>query len=201
MSYILDALKKSDQQRQRGVTPTLPVTQAVAAPPRQTTYYGLFAAVLLLAGIIIGWLRPWQTEPPAKELDAAKLAAPLAPLPAPVVQELPNIKAAARLDASKPELPVSNQAPSAAPVAAPVAASGVAAIAMTELPAAIQQELPAMAIQLHAYASNPADRLVSINSHMLGEGGTLAPGLRLEQITPDGMIFSFKGYRFQRGVH
>jgi hypothetical protein len=35
---------------------------------------------------------------------------------------------------------------------------------------------------------------------MLQEGEDLAPGIRLEQITPDGMIFSYKGYRFRRGV-
>jgi hypothetical protein len=35
---------------------------------------------------------------------------------------------------------------------------------------------------------------------MLHEGEYVASGLRLEQITPDGMIFSYKGYRFSRGV-
>jgi len=71
---------------------------------------------------------------------------------------------------------------------------------MAELPLPIQQEIPAMTIQLHAYSGNPSERLVSINSRMLREGGSLTPDLRLEQITPDGMIFSYKGYRFQRGV-
>ena len=197
MSYILDALKKSDQQRKQGMAPTLPATQAEAVRPIQTTYYGLLAAVLLLAGIIIGWLRPWEApvqQPLAATSPAPLPAAPPAAAPLPVVQVLPNSKAAARPDAPKSGLQATDQAHSAP---APVAA----AVAMAELPAAIQQEIPAMAIQLHAYASNPADRLVSINSHMLGEGATLAPGLRLEQITPDGMIFSFKGYRFQRGVH
>jgi hypothetical protein len=28
----------------------------------------------------------------------------------------------------------------------------------------------------------------------------LMSGLQLEQITPDGMIFSYKGYRFKRGI-
>jgi hypothetical protein len=32
------------------------------------------------------------------------------------------------------------------------------------------------------------------------EGGYLTPGLMLEQITPDGMIFSYKGYRFRHGL-
>lgn len=74
------------------------------------------------------------------------------------------------------------------------------AIPMAELPRTIQQEIPALTIQLHAYSGNPAERLVSINSRMLREGGFLTPDLRLEQITPDGMIFNYKGYRFLRGV-
>ena len=69
-----------------------------------------------------------------------------------------------------------------------------------ELPLSIQREIPAMAIQLHAYARKPAERLVSINSIRLREGGQLMAGLRLEEITPDGMIFSYRGYRFRRGI-
>ncbi|WP_161626934.1 general secretion pathway protein GspB [Sulfuricella denitrificans] len=73
-------------------------------------------------------------------------------------------------------------------------------VPMAELPLPIQQEIPAMTIPLHAYSSKPRDRLVSINDRMLREGESLTPGLRLEQITKDGLIFSYKGYRFQRGV-
>lgn len=46
--------------------------------------------------------------------------------------------------------------------------------------------------------ANPRNRLVDINDRLLREGMTVAPGLTLEQITPDGMIFSYKGYRFSR---
>jgi hypothetical protein len=62
MSYILDALRKSDQQRRRGAAPTLPLGQATAVAPKQPALliYGLLAAVLLGAGMAIGWLRPWQ---------------------------------------------------------------------------------------------------------------------------------------------
>jgi hypothetical protein len=35
---------------------------------------------------------------------------------------------------------------------------------------------------------------------MLREGEHVVPGLKLEQITPDGMIFGYKGYSFRRGV-
>src|SRR5450759_3157014 len=76
MSYILEALKKSDQQRQLGATPTLQATQVTVPAPKRPLfiYYGLLAAVLLGAGIMIGWLRPWQPElpPPVTEPLAAK---------------------------------------------------------------------------------------------------------------------------------
>ena len=71
---------------------------------------------------------------------------------------------------------------------------------MADLPLAIQQELPALSISVHAYSSNVADRMVGINGHLLHEGDAVAPGLTLEQITPAGMILSYKGYIFRRGV-
>ena len=74
-------------------------------------------------------------------------------------------------------------------------------MAMNDLPVAIQQELPPMSISVHAYAAKPAERLVGINNRLLREGDEVAPGLRLEQITPGGMVLGYKGYSFRRGVH
>ena len=127
MSYILDALKKSDQQRQRGATPTLLAAQVTVAAPKRPLfmYYGLLAVVLLGAGIAIGWLRPWQAEQPAPAAEsiAAKPSIPIpqqaapAPLPEPpemarkAAQELPApnsapaVQPAPRVDAMKPETP------------------------------------------------------------------------------------------------
>ncbi len=83
---------------------------------------------------------------------------------------------------------------------AAAAAPAASVISMTELPLAIQQELPSMSVSVHAYSGKPAERLVDINGHLLHEGEDVAPGLRLEQITPEGMILSYKGYTFSRGV-
>ena len=71
---------------------------------------------------------------------------------------------------------------------------------MGELPLSIRHELPSMQISVHLYSTNPKNSFVNINNQMLQEGEALAPGIRLEQITPDGMILSYKGYRFRRGV-
>jgi general secretion pathway protein B len=71
---------------------------------------------------------------------------------------------------------------------------------MAELPVPMQDQIPKMSISVHAYSARPADRLVGINGRLLREGDYPAPDLRLEQITPDGMILSYKGYRFRHGI-
>jgi general secretion pathway protein B len=202
MSYILEALKKSDQQRQRGTTPTLQAAQlTVLAPQRpMSVYYGLFALVLLAtgitSGITIGWLRPWQ--PQSMPVKTETVAPPQQAAPAlPVTPDTSGDTAQSYRSARIAAEPVA-----AAPVRDKPAsvAQDNQAIPLSEFPPHIQHEIPAMEVQLHAYASVPGERLVSINSIRLREGGSLMAGLRLEQITPDGMIFSYKGYRFRRGV-
>ena len=240
MSYILDALKKSDQQRQRGAAPTLQAAQVTVAAPKRPLfiYYGLLAAVLLGAGIMIGWLRPWQPEQPPPETEPIAAKSPIsnsqqatpAPLTAPpempgkTAQEFPAanlaragqpVPVAGAMKPNNPALDSATTPSSGTPSAAapipdktmpekPASLVGVAqeqkAIPMDELPLQIRQEIPAMTVQLHAYSSNPSERLVYINSIRLLEGGSLTLGLRLEQITPDGMIFSYKGYRFKRSI-
>ncbi len=255
MSYILDALRKSDQLRRRNAAPTLLLGQVTAAAPKQPALlaYGLLAFVLLGAGIAIGWLRPWQpdtvvpapmtgtakppepgksprstlqpdTAPlPVPELHSQNSAPATQALPVPAPAQLPTPAAApvhARATAavrggttgderpSAPAAGVSTKA--AAPVQEPALSTkrSAAAVApapsvmsMAELPLAIQQELPPMSVSVHAYSGRPADRLVGINNRLLHEGENVAPGLMLEQITPDGMILSYKGYTFRRGVH
>lgn len=222
MSYILDALKKSDQQRQRGATPTLPEAPVTVAAPKQTlfAYYGLLAVVLLGAGITIGWLRPWQAEQPAHATESGAASSPISNQVAPTslldppevtktAQATPNAtpvaQASRRVDAIQPGIP----APVSGGVHTPMPETPASpvdtvqeqkAIPLAELPLTIQQEIPVMTVQLHSYSSKAMNRIVSINSRMLHEGESLMPGLRLEQVTPDGVIFSYKGYRFQHGI-
>jgi general secretion pathway protein B len=235
MSYILDALRKSDQQRKRGAAPALLAGQAAAVPKQPPLLsYGLLAVALLGAGMLIGWLRPWQADqaPPGRtEIVAAKplepmprqaAPAPVAMVPEPQLQNAAPLAPAARAPQHVPAKPhpaaraksetaiASLAAGSGAAGKAPVQRQGAgtaadagraqAVISMAELPLSIQQELPAMTITVHAYSGNPRDRLVGINNRMLHEGDEAAPGLKLEQITPDGMIFGYKGYSFRRGV-
>ena len=212
MSYILDALRKSDQQRQRGAAPTLLTAQESAAEPRQFAYltYGLIVAVLVGAGIVIGWLHPWLSEPPAGEIIPAKRleSSPRRSTPAPVTAARPAPSLSYAQTRGMPPKAVATAATVALPpVPEKTVTTGLTdpaqelrVMTLGELPLSILQELPGMQISLHLHSTKPENRFVSINNQMLQEGAYPAPGLRLEQITTDGMVFSYKGYRFRRGV-
>ena len=204
MSYILDALKKSDQQRQRGTTPTLPPAQATVTAPKQSSsvYFGVLAAVLLCAGVAIGWLHPWQAEQPVRA--AEHFAARPAITNTSQTALMPRPDQPAMAEKPEQKLPAPNPAPvfsAKEPASTAIADQEQKAPPFAELPLAIQQELPDIRIQLHSYSNKSINSIVSINSRMMKEGDSLAPGLRLEQITPDGVILSYKGYRFQHGIY
>lgn len=71
---------------------------------------------------------------------------------------------------------------------------------LKELPASLQQNLPDFSISTHLYAADTTSRMVRINGQMLREGQHLSADLKLEEIMPDGVIFSFQNYRFRVGL-
>lgn len=210
MSYILDALKKSDQQRQLAKAPTLLSTHATpaAAASRRVGMNLLWPVVLLGIGLLIGWWHPWQTEAPVvvQPVDTV--------IPPPATARLPQVFPAAPPASRRNETPVAptatdNSAAKATTTASPVASAPQTAsepppetplLQLHELPPEVRQSLPAIMIAFHQYASQPGGSRVMINNSVLHAGDAIAPGLKLEQITADGVILSYQGYRFQRGV-
>lgn len=217
MSYILDALKKSEQERQRGSVPDLLTVQAeiVQSPRRSFPWaYLIAAAVLLNAGIAVWWLLP------------APAGRPEVPAAAPVQQQASGLKEERQLKAAEQPLPEgetkqpkkeaaphqadrtalpSNPAPeptkaerpavSSEPVSIPPADPG-RIYNLKELPAALQKGLPKFGLSAFMYASDPALRMVRINDQMMREGQELSPGLRLQEITAEGVVMTSQGYQF-----
>ena len=95
MSFILDALKKSESERQRRSGPAL--FEVRVAPPR--TRFGVWAIVLgsLLAinFIVVGWLLLRRSAAPQNPVTAAASAPTVGPAPSPAtVTTAPSIPAA-----------------------------------------------------------------------------------------------------------
>jgi hypothetical protein len=88
-----------------------------------------------------------------------------------------------------------------APKPAPIQNTANQPPRLMELPLAIQTEIPKLAVAMHMYSDKPSRRLVSVNNKPLREGDELSPGLRLLEIKPDGLIFSYRGHQFKQGIN
>jgi general secretion pathway protein B len=154
--------------------------------------------------------RPVESKPSASvprstpTTSARTVTSPKAPQPKASAKApgSPAARESAAKGGNSPKVAAQSPPDSSAPASsidAESSESGV--IAFNELPASIRQELGGMTVAVHMYSAKPADRFVSINDRPLHEGDEINPGLTLDKITYDGMILSYKGYRFKKGIN
>jgi len=224
MSFILDALKKSESDRQRQSGPAL--YEVKVAPPRGGLPPWAIAVVILLAiNLGIGlWMllrhprASAATEsaaaaaPAAASLPAPTAALPVtaptvataAPAPAPSIstQPAPVTAGGAGTDDSHAEsLTPEDFAPASEPAGSALGGhvrrgTGAGVPLYQDAAATPGTQIPQLRLDLHAYAARPQDRFVMINMHKVREGDTLPEGVRVDSITPDGAILSYKGSSF-----
>lgn len=110
MSYILDAIKKSDQQRDLGTAPSVHALHEpvmLEEPPRRPLWlYGLAAILLLNAGGIGWWL--WQGTPaktPVAQTPASEIVAKAAPQTTPAPPPPPQASKIEQPPTVKPSMP------------------------------------------------------------------------------------------------
>ena len=219
MSYILEALKKAQAERQLGELPTIhaPQLQAGAASHagllRKPLWLALGATALLALGGSAALL--WRTAPSATTASQAGTATPVALAPAPVLSaplQAPPAKpvvpaapppmpvpAVAVVSAAMPPAPPpASVAPVAPPVEPPALAVGdETALNLRDLPEPIQRQIPPLVLGGYMYSKNPADRLLLIDKVLRHEGEEVAPGVVLEKLLPKAAQFTFKGYRYR----
>ncbi|SFX60787.1 general secretion pathway protein GspB [Azotobacter vinelandii] len=91
MSYILEALKRSERARRQGEAPLLDSPPPLLAAPREgagrrlPAYLPPALGLLTLIGAVLGWWRPWQDEPALRAAPSAAAAprSPASPLAGP----------------------------------------------------------------------------------------------------------------------
>ena len=214
MSYILDALRKADAQRERDpargihaqpVTLSLPADHSGPGGRPWLVGIALVVSAALLAAAM--WGLEWFGRPQAPVLAAATAPA-LASVArtAPASTPLPPSPATEVLPAAPPTptpsaVPPARESPKvAATVTAYPTAPAVSApdrlLSLAELPADVQRELPKLTITGGVYSPTPAQRLLIVNGQVLNEGAEAAPGVLLEQIRPKTAVLNFRGYRY-----
>ncbi|MNG24445.1 hypothetical protein D3C84_1091680 [compost metagenome] len=58
-----------------------------------------------------------------------------------------------------------------------------------------------MAFTAHIYSADPAARFIRVSGRTLHEGDQLSADLHLQQITRDGIVFSYRGDKFWFGFN
>ena len=222
MSYILDALKKADAQRERDPArgihaqpAPLPTLQQPGIGRRPWFWAAAAAGIAVLA--IAGWFHsqdaaqvqraPVATSDVASPRSSgvpAAAPAPLgttAPAPAPVgAAPAPEPVADAVLP---PPAPVAPAAVAAAPVpppaaARPLAPPAAAPVAAGEPPIGngMPADAPKLAISGGVYSANRAQRMLIVNGQVVNEGADLGGGIVLEEIRPKAAVLRFRGGRY-----
>ena len=225
MSYILDALRKSEQERQPG-TPARPggPVHNVSLPWRGgwLLVIGIILLLFLLAAAVVFWHSTVSrisseaavavTSPSVAPTAAPPAAEPVAVAPPPVtaVKREPPVRDLA--EQTQVPVPVTSKKPSTAPrhkVAAikqrPASqVDGPAVLLETDNTPLLQQmspemqrAIPPMAVTIHVYSPQESQRILFINNREYHMGSLIEGGARVEAIVPDGAVLSYQGERFK----
>jgi general secretion pathway protein B len=205
MSYILDALRKADAERERDPARGIhaqPVPLP-AASEGSSPLQRVLAAVAVVGIAAVATVLLWPAAPVPAPVPVVQVPPPPAPVPLPVapaqaVQPPPppaEEKVASVQAAAKPA-PKPQAVASTVPVAATPAAAPNRVVAVNELPADVQRELPKLPITGGVYSENAAQRMLIVSGQVMNEGAELAPGLVLEQIRAKSAVMRFRGWRY-----
>lgn len=225
MSFILDALKKSEREREQlaqGVQPNVVYRRVQSQPLWIFVVIGLLLANMML--VVVMWLR--NDHPQSVPLITVNNAAPAAPTTVlPASNAAPTLSANGELrslqDEAQPEDQTAAILANANPPAGPpmvrqidpqnaetdkiVAGDNVSndprksdAIIPTldGLGGNAALNLPPLHLDIHVYSVSNAERFVFINMRKYTEGQTLKEGPLLEHITADGAILKYGNQQF-----
>ena len=205
MSFILDALRKSENERREQAPPALAATPQAVPKQKRTIWLPILVIVLTVNVIVFGTIFLTRDEP---------LPAAAAPLTA-TEPEVRSLRKEVIVDVST-EKPVNTPAVTT-PITTPAtAAVSTTPVGVTPKPAmasseTIQERLPSlgqmkasglvsvtyMHIDMHVYAGDAEKRFVFINMKKYREGDQLLEGPTIEEITPEGVVMVQQGNRFR----
>ena len=101
-------------------------------------------------------------------------------------------------DSQAPELPVRPKPEPVSTTTGNNSAAGryPAPIDYWELPDSIRADVPEIKFSVLVYANQPDSRFVLVDGQRLGEGDSFQEGLVVEEIRRDGVVFSYRRYKF-----
>jgi general secretion pathway protein B len=216
MSYILEALKKSENERSRDKIPGLGADHSRHYSVREErrppiVKWVLVSIALSSVFLCLGW---WLFQgkqsveivdqplvaliTPASLPVTTDIIEPVSPKPQTSVQEQiykKNDKDDAPVVASlSVPLPVESVESDAVPDPVP---EDIDILLLEELPEAIRDKIPSLSFAGHVYAIERSQRMIMINMHVVREGAMVEPDLILEEIEENGVILRYGEVTFR----
>ncbi len=210
MSFILDALRKSEHERQRSEVPGLSQVP-LATPQPQLPRWALAVIGMLVAAVLVLGGAWWQSTGGPADSTAPTVERSVersVELPPPSLRSaVPQQAAPSRSLSQNPD--AASLASAAAPSSDAAETGAPAVVALPPLdsradtalptPAALAAEgvlLPRLRLELHAFSAQPRERFVFINGRKYVEGERLVEGPQLVAIEPTGAVLMHAGRRF-----
>ncbi|MDJ0812678.1 MAG: general secretion pathway protein GspB [Woeseiaceae bacterium] len=222
MSFILDALRKSEAERQQQAGGEFSNVPSSSGDDQSPKWLWMLALLLLVnIAVLLGILLRPDAAPEA-ETPAATAPASSAPVASMPIETAPAETPPAEAATAQPEAPVEpsfedrvaqaiEDQPPPEPVdddaAAPVASDPAPAIVapspdqerlqtLDELRLAGAVQLPELHLDIHVFAEQPAERFVFINMNKHREGSRLDEGPVVVEITSAGVVLQHQGRTF-----
>jgi general secretion pathway protein B len=203
MSFILDALKKSETERQHQAGGEFSNVPSSSGEQQSFKWLWILGLLLLVnVAVLLGiLLRPG----PVAEEPVPPQQAPLEqPAPEPAKAAAPSFEeqiAEAKQNQPAPEPTADEPAAAAAGVAQPPAEQPAPSSqrrlrTIDELRLDGSLQLPELHLDIHVYADDPAERFVFINMKKHRENSQLPEGPVVAEITNDGVVLEHRGLTF-----
>ncbi len=198
MSFILDALKKSETERQQQNTPgiaSIPHRGKDQAPSKWLWLaLGLLVINLAVVAGIFLWPEPQTEETVSIAVEPQNESASFSDMVSeakrvqPVVPETEAVVSTEQAPAQPVNAPSINR-----PTPGSVSHSFET---FNDLRAKGEITLPDLHLDVHVFAGTPADRFVFVNTVKYKENAVLSEGPRVVEITPEGVLLEHQNKTF-----
>jgi hypothetical protein len=185
VSFILDALRKSESERRREAPPGLAHLPSAVPRSHAPPWVWIVMSILVvgLLGLTALWWQSTQTGPRSGiEASGAAIESPRPSAPATESRALPT-SGVSQPNGRAASVPIDSPDPaSSLPTVAEVRALGLA--------------LPELNLQLISYSENASQRFVFINGFRYGQGQRVQNGPLIVSISADRVVLQQQGRDF-----
>jgi general secretion pathway protein B len=221
MSYILDALRKADAQRERDSSRGIhahpvPPGAGTTSGMRPEWLWGGVGALIVVAGAGAWYMTRGKTSavpvaasnpttlipqpnplPPKPQVNAAPAVMPAPPRVVAGVPPMATMRVITPPTQPRTEIPIPTRGGMAPPPQQqPQAAQPQPPAATPPAATGLPPDAPRVAISGGVYSPNPAQRMLIVGGQVFNEGSEIAPGLTIDEIKPRTAVLKFRGARY-----